>query len=509
MNILLITADQHKSSTIGAYGDPLGATPNLDRLAVEGTTFTRARTQNPFCQPARASILTGTYPRTHGVVRNGIDVPVEDGAETIASSLAKAGWSTALFGKAHFASNYPDFPTGAIESVPDAPRVPTDWNGPYHGFDEVALTGDVHNIRLAPQIGQWNWGFGPPPFGLHYGQFLFRDGFDQGVQRLRLMQPEAAGRKWDTTQTWPNHLDEVDHHTTWTADTAIDWLHRRPTDQPFFGWVSFADPHHPFDPPRPWSDRYSADDVVAVLPPVPADDLDGKPTFHAVWTQGFRGSDLEWVNPGWARFDLADKLRILAAYYGMIAQVDHAVGRIVDTLRQLDLLDDTLVVFTADHGDFMGDHDMMLKGPIHYTSLIGVPLIIRGPGFTPRQRLDRPVGTIDLAPTFAAIAGIEPGPENEGMPLIGTDREFVVTEDDTAPGFMELRTITTARHRLTLDLIDADNSELYDHDDDPGEHENRWRDPALRATRDELVDILHTHVERGISRQLPQVCAAG
>src|SRR5215470_943748 len=120
MNVLLITTDQHKARTIGAYGDPLGATPVLDRLAASGTRFDRCRTQNPFCQPARATILTGTHPSTHGVVRNGIDLPLDAAADSLATHLADAGWATALFGKAHFASYYPDLPSGRIESVADS-----------------------------------------------------------------------------------------------------------------------------------------------------------------------------------------------------------------------------------------------------------------------------------------------------------------------------------------------------------------------------------------------------
>src|SRR5215470_9947013 len=102
MNVLLVTTDQHKATTIGAYGDPLGATPALDRLAAAGTRFAQCRTQNPFCQPARATILTGQYPSSHGVIRNGIDLPLEAARESVATLLAAAGHATALIGKAHF-----------------------------------------------------------------------------------------------------------------------------------------------------------------------------------------------------------------------------------------------------------------------------------------------------------------------------------------------------------------------------------------------------------------------
>jgi arylsulfatase A-like enzyme len=507
MNVLLITTDQQKATTIGAYGDPLGATPVLDRLAATGTRFTSCRTQNPFCQPARASILTGQYPSTHGVIRNGIDLPAEVSADSVATLFADAGFATAFVGKAHFASYFPDFPTGSVESVPDSALVPADWCGPYFGFVHADLVTDVHNIRLAPHAGRWNWGFGPPPMGLHYARYLFRDGRARGLERLRLMQPEAAGRTWDALQTWPNQLPEEDHHTTWIADRAIDWLRR--VERPFFAWVSFPDPHHPFDPPRPWCDRYRAADMLEVLPVAHPEEFEGKPDFHRFWTTGFRGTEWEWTNPGWALFSREEQCTILAHYYGMIAQLDHAVGRVLAALDEHGIADDTLVIFTADHGDYMGDHQMMLKAPIHYESLIRVPLIVRGPGFAPGEVATDPVGTIDIAPTALAACGLPVAAGMQGRPLADRTREYALTEDDMLRGSFAFRTLTTRRYRMTVDQVVAERSELYDLADDPGELVNRWSDAALRGVRGDLLALLERVMRPDLGRELPQVCQAG
>jgi arylsulfatase A-like enzyme len=507
VNVLLITTDQHKATTLGAYGDPLGATPELDSLASQGTTFTRCRTQNPFCQPARATILTGTHPSTHGVVRNGIDLPDDAVADSIATHLARAGYATALFGKGHYASYFPDYPTGRVESVTDSARVPPDWHGPYFGFEHVEMVNDVHNVRVAPGAGQWNWGFGPPPFGLHYARYLFRDGYERGVERLRLMQPEAAGGKWGHTQTWKNQVPEEDHPTTWTADRAIEWL--ASVDGPFFACVNFADPHHPFDPPRPWCDRYDPADMREVLPVPHAGEFTAKPPMHEAWTRGFRGSPYEWANPGWALFSEEEQLTILAAYYGMISQIDHQVGRILSALDERGLADDTLVAFTADHGDYMGDHQMILKGPIHYEALVRVPLLVRGPGYAAGGVVDDPVGTIDLAPSLAQACGISAPPDFEGQPLLDGGREHVLTEDDTLRGTLQFRTLTTHHWRLTRDLNRPDGGELYDLADDPGELTNRWSDPALASARSDLLTTLDDVMRHDLGRELPQVCVAG
>src|SRR5262245_17258463 len=507
MNVLLVTTDQQKATTIGAYGDPLGATPTLDRLAAQGTRFQSCRTQNPFCQPARATILTGQYPSTHGVIRNGIDLPSDAARDSLASHLGAAGFATAFFGKAHFASYFPDFPTGRVESVPDSAAVPPDWYGPYFGFEHVELVTDVHNIRLAPQAGRWNWGFGPPPIGLHYARHLFRDGRERGFERLRLMQPEAARRTWAATQTWKNQLPEEDHPTTWIADRAIEWLGR--VDRPFFAWVSFPDPHHPFDPPRPWCDRYDPADMLAVLPAAHPEEFDGKPDFHRFWTTGFRGSEWEWTNPGWTLFSREEQCTILAHYYGMIAQLDHGIGRVLDALAARGIADDPLVLFTGDHGDFMGDHQMMLKAPIHYEALIRVPLIVRGPGFAPGAVVEDPVGTIDLAATVLAACSLPVPSTMQGQPLLAGPREYALTEADILRGSFAFRTLTTRRYRLTRDQVVAERSELYDLADDPGELVNRWSDPALRGIRNDLLALLDSVMRPDLGRELPLVCQAG
>src|SRR3954468_17577330 len=117
MNVLWITTDQQRADTLGVEGSPLGATPRLDAFAGQGTRFAGARTQNPLCQPARATILTGTYPSTHGVTCNGIDLPADATERSVATLLGQAGYRTAMIGKAHFASAFPFLPTGQIESV--------------------------------------------------------------------------------------------------------------------------------------------------------------------------------------------------------------------------------------------------------------------------------------------------------------------------------------------------------------------------------------------------------
>jgi arylsulfatase A-like enzyme len=498
VNVLLITTDQQRADSIGAYGNPICQTPNLDRLAAQGTTFTSCRTQNPFCQPARATILTSTMPSTHGVTFNGRDLPAANVERSVATAFAAAGHRTGFFGKAHFATTFPLLPTGQLESVEGSASMDDDWTGPYFGFEHVQLVLFGHNLRTAPLMGNWNWCFGPAPFGLHYGRWLYRDGAAAGNARLAAMQPEAAGAMWDRTQTWRSQIDEADHPTTWTTDVALDWLADRAGDgEPFFGWVSYADPHHPMDPPARWFDMYAPDDMGPVMPERRDGDLEAKPPIHAMWSQGgARGGPFEWANPGGANLTDAELARMIAAYYGMVSQLDHNIGRLLGALDQHGLADDTLVIMSTDHGEMLGDHRIVFKGPVHYEGLLRVPLIVRGPGVAAGATAADPVGTIDLAPTMLDAAGMDVPAHMQGSSLFGADgtaarREHVVTEDDfDALLRVPLRTITTDRYKLTRYLDAPDMGELYDLQDDPGEFVNRWDDPALATTRSDLSATL-------------------
>ena len=236
------------------------------------------------------------------------------------------------------------------------------------------------------------------------------------------MQPEAAGAEWDHRQTWRNALPEEDHPPRGSPTArATGCAH---VDGPFFGWVSFTDPHHPMDPPAPWCDRYAPDDVLEVLPEVHPDEFDGKPPLHKLLAQGCAGRPLEWANPGGATLTREDLAAMTAGYYGMVAQLDHAIGRVLDVLDERGLADDTLVIVTTDHGEFLGEHQMIFKGPFGYDSLLRVPLLVRGPGRR-RGRGGRPIrsGTIDLAPTMLAAAGLDVPEWMEGRRLLDGPRE--------------------------------------------------------------------------------------
>ncbi len=492
MNVLLVTTDQQRADTIGAYGCRLGATPALDRLAADGVRFELCRTQNPYCQPSRATILTGRYPSSHGVHSNGVDFPQAEVATTLSAMLAEAGWTTAFRGKAHFASTYPRTPTGALESVEGSAAMPPGWHGPYMGFADVDLILFGHQIH--PEGGGMPEHWGPPPRGLHYARWLFRDGEEAGRRRLYLMTPAAALRPSPAPETWASALPEEDHPTTYVADRTIAFLRTVDRTRPWFCWASFTDPHHPMDPPAPWCDRYTAADMI--VPERHPEEFDRKPPFHRFWTQGLPGA-MAWANPGGARLSDRELAALMAGYYGMVAQLDHAIGRILVALAETGQADDTLVVCTTDHGELLGDHQMLFKGPLHYDGLLRVPLIVRGPGVVRGAQVAAPVGTIDLVPTILDLAGLPIPPTVEGRSLRpflaggSEQREWVLTENDHEMQVqLYLRTITTPRWVCTRYDTVPGMGELYDRSIDPGELENRWDDPACAAIRRDLLALM-------------------
>lgn len=507
MNILLITSDQQRADTLGVYGNSVCQTPNLDRLATQGTRFTQCHCQNPYCQPSRATLLTGTYPSTHGVTTVGIDLPADAMNKTVSALLGAHGYRTALFGAAHLASAYPRLPTRKIESIEGSAMVADDWFGPYAGFQHAEMVLFGHNIRLAEPMGRWNWCFGPPPIGLHYARWLYRDGDRAGHERLRLMQPEAAKRRWMPAQTWHSALAEEDHSTTWITDRAIDWL--KGVDGPFFTWVSYCDPHHPMDPPAPWSTRYAPADLLPLIPRTQIGDLESKPPVHRLWAKGFRGTQYEWANPGGGQLN-AEQLAIMTAgYYAMVTMIDHNVGRILDVLGERGLAQDTMVVFCSDHGDLLGDHGQLFKGPIHYEGLLRVPLIIKGGPFAASTVDDAPAGLIDVAPTILQAAGFEVPDWMEGTPLVHTDRDYVITENDHEAVFrLPLRTLTTSRYKLTRYVSNDGVGELYDLEQDPGESVNLWDSTDHWKVRTEMLELLDEATNHRV-RSEPKVSLVG
>ncbi|BDD91980.1 sulfatase [Pandoraea sp. NE5] len=429
---------------------------------------------------------------THGVSDNGIDLPAEAAALGFAEQLSNSGYHTSFIGKAHFSSYSTFKPTGSPECIESSADYPDDWNGPYMGFKHVELMLIGHNYFL-PET---------PPRGLHYERWYHRDGAGElrNAQYLERLPPQVTA-----PQTFNSGLPLEWHNSTWVGDRTIEYLRSKSAsdEQPFCAWVSFPDPHHPFDAPLPFSRLHHPDDVD--LPPHRQRDFENRPWWHraSVESTPQAPEHIRRIREEYSRIgEVSDQqLReLIANYYGMISLVDDNVGRILDTLQQQGLADNTIVVFTSDHGEWLGDHGLVLKGPMMYDGVLRVGLIMRGPGIPTGNVIASPVSTIDLGATFLDYAGAPYVPHTHGRslrPLIdgSASRQFALNEWDLRAGrcgvALNLRTVRTGRYRMTVER-NSGAGELYDFQEDPFEQVNLFDNPSARKVRVELEAMLST-----------------
>jgi arylsulfatase A-like enzyme len=502
-NILFITTDQQRADCLGFMGRRV-RTPHLDLLAREGTAFRACITPNLVCQPSRASILTGVLPRTHGVCDNGIDLDPELATSGFAALLGKAGYDTALIGKAHFATAHTFAATGSPECRHSMHLYGPNWTGPYMGFQRVELVVEGHNT-FPPMA---------PPYGQSYEAWYHGDG--RGALKDALYKENAGPDVGGAPQTWHSALPPAWHNSAWIADRAIAFLNEQ-RERPFCLWASIPDPHHPFDCPVPWSLLHPPGGVD--LPPHRILDLDRRPWWHRASLEGtpnLADPKLREFRAKHSRTPVlsdAQLAEVIANYYGMIALADHNIGRVLSELDRLGLAQDTLVVVASDHGDWLGDHGLLLKGPMPYDGLLRVVCLLRGPGVPAGGLCDAPVSSLDLPATFLDFAGV-PRPAHwhsrSLLPVARGEetREFAYSEWDLADSRcgvpLELRTVRTARDKLTLELISG-AAEMYDLAADPYELENIADAPAHAARRRELESMIAARPNDARNERLPAV----
>jgi arylsulfatase A-like enzyme len=485
-NILFITSDQQRGDCFGFEGRMV-KTPHLDQMAREGTRFSACITPNVVCQPARASILTGLLPKTHGVSDNGIDLSAETGGNGMAGALARAGYATGFIGKAHFSSYFTFKPTGTPECFESSAQYAPDWTGPYMGFERVEMMLLGHN-RYPPR---------QPPQGQQYEHWYYADGY--GEERNRLYNTHLPPES-DTPQTFHSALPVAWHNSTWVGNRTIDFI-RDNHEKPFCVWASFPDPHHPFDAPEPWGRLHDPEEVE--LPQNRIRDFDRRPWWHraSLENEPQLPAHLKKLREEFSRIpQLSDaQLRqLIANYYGMISLIDHNVGRILTALRDCGQAENTLVVYSSDHGDWLGDHGLVLKGPMMYDGLLRVGLIARGPGVPAGKVSPEPVSTLDLLPTFLDYAGASALNRFHGSSLRAliegnATRDFAFNEWDMREGRcgvpLDLNTVRTHTLRMTMEK-NTGTGELYDLANDPHEMVNLFDDAGYRRQRQELEAMI-------------------
>lgn len=526
-NILLITSDQQRWDALGCFGGTLARTPFVDGLAADGIRYARAYAQNTVCMPARSTMITGQYSSTHGVWANGVQLPYS--APTVAQYLAeKGGYRTALIGKAHFD---PSHDARANEFEENARAARGDHGGRWRGFDYSVTASHGPTAGFEPMLGHYGYWLAEQHPGLLAGfpaTMMGVGGGDTGA-------PEASN----------NPVPREIYHTDWLADRTVQYLDTLQDDEDFFVWMSFPDPHHPFDPPASEAGRIPWQEVALPAGHPGSQDAIRKLLANrpAHWLAYYEG---DWRNREGAPRGFVpsrlneDQMREISAKTAVMNElIDEACARVVGHLRRLGRYENTDILYITDHGDMLGDLGMVFKGPFHTDALMRLPLVWRPAPSAGIEAADvtDPVGQVDIAPTLCAIAGL-PVPEwMDGAPLPtgdGSGRERAICDYDSKnPGVgMHLRTLyrdgwictvyekstvgqptgleaIVGDHVLTSAGVEYDGTEgeLYNVEEDPHQWHNLWDDPAYRAVRDDLVDDLRA-AQPAERNRLPVVATA-
>jgi arylsulfatase len=450
-NILWICSDQQRFDTLGCYGNAFVRSPNLDRLAEGGVLFENCFSQSPVCTPSRASFLTGRYPCATRTRQNGQNIPADE--VLVTKILADAGYVCGLSGKLHLSVCNPS-------ACPEMER------------------------RIDDGYTEFHWSHHPRPDwpGNEYGQWLA----ERGVEYT---EPPREDCRWVLDGMAAEH-----HQTTWCAQKAIDFMEARSGgEQPWLFSVNIFDPHHAFDPPeeylRPYLDRL--DEIP--LPNFVEGELAGKPVFQQIDSRAPYGGKPGPNAMSHENMTPRDHRLVRAAYWAMCDLIDDQAGRMIEALERTGQIDNTLVIYTSDHGEMLGDHGIYLKGPHFYDPAIHVPLIVSFPGrIEPGRRSGALVELTDLAQTILDAAGISHHPGMQGKslwPLLtgeadaSAHREDVYCEYYNAMGWhAEPRTphatmVRTDRTKIVV-FHGMEIGELYDLQYDPNETHNLWSDPA-------------------------------
>ena len=446
-NVLFIISDALTSTALGCYGNKICKTPNIDRLASEGTRFTRAYCQATFCGPSRASLMFGYYPyasKATGYTSGRKEVGADK--DSWAQHFKKNGYHSARISKVFHMGVPPDIAKGS-----DGADDPESWDEAYNSKGpETKVPGPAEMLSHNPG-------------GLKKGT-----GSSQSFNVV-----EAEG-------------DDLVHSDGKTAQRAVELLHKyKDMEKPFFLAVGFVRPHVPLVAPKKYFEPYPVGKIV--LPPkIPGDqnDIPQNPANRRT-TANYQ-------------MDLNQQKRTLRAYYASVSFVDALVGKILTALEETGQRDDTIVIFTSDHGYHLGEHDMWQKVSIHEESA-KVPLIICVPGKKPAV-CHSLAELIDLSPTVSQLCGLKIPGNIQGKDISGMFDDPAVKVRDAALSSGKGRLLRTEKWAL-LDY--GKKGELYDMEKDPKQYDNLFGDSNYAETLAELKAKLKAKLSQIGENDLP------
>jgi len=451
-HVVFLLADQLRADCLGCYGNPIVQSPHIDGLARRGTRFTSAFAQHPQCVPSRSAMLTGRYPHVNGATSNYTAMTPSE--RTFPEELRSAGYRSVATGKLHIFA--------------DKARA---------AFTETMLSGGQRSGAISAEV-----------LGDGYVNWMKEHGHWPALEKAYRQRTYPAYK--ENFQAHVSPLDPEVYVDGWVGNRSVEYIQQQPADEPLFLFVGFPNPHNPFEPPEPYVSMYDPAEM-----PIPAsfrEDLTSKPPRQLAYKRrGRRGYDYEQLSEAQLR-------RVIAYYYASITLVDDQVGKIVQALDDRRILDDTLIVFSSDHGEFLGRHGLLQKGidefPMLYDDLIHVPLIIDAPGAPGGRVVGALVETMDICPTVLDWAGLEVRADVQGHSLLPSvmgeatpNRRFILSQSGA------VKALRGRRFKL-VHYPGQPYGELYDLADDPGEVRNLYDSPSHRGKREEMTRLLVDHL---------------
>ena len=483
-NIIIFCTDEQRGDYLGCMGHPDLKTPNIDRIAAEGTLFRNCYSSSPICMPARATMFTGQTNRITGVVDNGKELPHD--IPTLPGILADAGYRTHSIGKLHLQNWGGEFSKGETALTNPERREYWDWPGRregnlfkhfpdnYYGFQTVELAnGHVNYI---------------------YGDY---------VTWLEEKHPGAyAGYKCSNADPHPLAIEPEQHYNNWIADRSIAFIEEeKDKENPFFIWCSFPDPHEPFAAVKKWSDFYEDVDIE-----LPTQTLKLSPDSRSE-TMTKAGLGTEVIDP-----ELVKKS--IKQTYGMMSHVDEQVGRVLDSLTKNKLADDTIIMFISDHGDQLGEHGLFFKSVYPYDAHAHIPFVVKVPGGEKGKVVDDIVSMLDLVPTVLDLAGVEhpidkkrsdkslkalPGeiltPVVSGSEMPKRKNALIEIDRIGRGDLLQMRALVNNDYKLVYYPV-LQETILFDRKNDPGEQKNLADEPEHQTLVQQMLKDLLSELAR-------------
>jgi arylsulfatase A-like enzyme len=477
-NVILITTDQQRYDSVGLHGSRFMRTPHMDRLGREGVSFTRAYCPNTVCTPSRASIMTGLHLSRHGAYN--IGTAALDHSIFLSRILRDYGYRTHHIGKAHW------YPWGTEN--PET-RMPNERGTPFQDF--------VGFETAEVSVGHATWGVSG-----HYKLWVEQQGYDpKSFKEHYLFAKDPNG-----TADWD--LPTALHSGNWLAERAVDFLTKHNPGRPFYLNLGFQDPHHPHVVPKDYTNRVSPEDVP---PPITSNErnlAEHIPYFHngTLNQSRFRGEFAIAGNESaaWKPYFQDERKSKLTRsyYYTMVQLIDEQLGKILSAVDRLGYAKNTIIIFTSDHGEMLGDHLIGQKGPLIYEGVTRIPLLIRYPdGFSPCQ-VNECVSLVDIAPTILDFAQIPDPIRRDGVSLKSRlqeggvlERTGVRIEYKEEADRIRYKCWVTPEWKMAVYPGEA-FGELYNLVQDPKEHHNLYDDPAMQEIKLKLLLAMVNDMER-------------